>query len=632
MNLKNRFALYLAAGALAALPCGASELGAAASWSRASAESLVATWCDALLARQIAGTGDRMIDGGIACPACGVLHGRVCDLVYPLVYRWAGTGEEKYLAAAEKAVAWSEATMRRADGGVYNDYQTLWWGTTVFAQIALGKTLLHYGDRLPGDVRSRWHAIFARETDFLVERFDEKFVTSTNVNYPSAFCEAMALAGAVLKDPDKTARAKAMAGKLRAAFLPDGLLAGEGAPMDRRTPRGHAYVDLGYNLEETLPSLLAYAEICGDVRMKDAVLASAAAHAEFILPDGGLDNSFGSRSPKWTYYGSRTSDGMLPVLGALAKAGVPWAVKAMGLHLDLYRRCTNASGLLAGGVQYEAADEPACVHHAFAHVKSVVDVLRDASIPGKGAAAPLPRENAYGLKSFPSLGVALAAVGPWRATFAGGDAFIPNLFGHRVSGGGPSLVWHASVGPLIVGTMADYAIIEARNLQDLRHERTVLSMMPRLEARDLSSSAREGDVEMTASCVSNAVVCRAQGRLTGPRGVRGAAYEFVSRVDADAFSIGGECAQDARFILPVVARATDRVEIGKGVVRIERDGAVITLASGLPFELTQTDRGARAFSPVAGFLYAYLTAPVRADTRFEVRISIETQGNVEVDQ
>ena len=356
--------------------------------------------------------------------------------------------------------------------------------------------------------------------------------------------------------------------------------------------------------------------------MKDAFLASAASHAEFLLPDGGVDDSFGSRSAKWTYYGSRTSDGLLPILGALAKAGVPWAVKAMGLHLALYERCTNASGLLAGGVQYDAAGEPACIHHSFTHAKSVVDVLLDDSIPERGTDAPLPRETAYGLKSFSSIGVALAAVGPWRATFAGGDSFAPGMVGLRVSGGGPSLVWHEAVGPLVVVTMADYEIVEARNMQDLRHERTVLSMTPRIEADDSSSSARDADAEMAATFAAGAVECRAKGRLTGPDGSNGAAYELVSRVDGDAFSIGGTCETDARFVLPFVATAADRVEIGNGRVRIERGNAVVTIESDLPFELAKTDRGERAFSPIAGFLYAYLTAPLRAGRAFSARITV----------
>ena len=591
----------------------------AAVWSRVRAEELVARWCDALLARQIAGTGDPMLDGAIACPACGVLHGRVGDLAYPLAYRWERTGDAKYLAAAERAVEWTEAAMRRADGGLYNDFQSQWWAITVFAQIALGKTLLRFGDRLPRDLRVRWSALFERDTDFVARRFDESFVESTNVNYPASFCEAMALAGRVLGDAGRTALARSMADRVMKSFLPDGLFTGEGAPMSHRSPRGLAYVDLGYNLEA---SLLAYAELCGDGRMKDAVLASAAAHAEFLLPDGGVDDSFGSRSAKWTYYGSRTSDGLLPILGALAKSGVPWAARAMGLHLGLLARCTNASGLLAGGVQYGAAGEPACIHHSFTHAKSVVDVLLDDSIPERGADAPLPRECAYGLKSFPSIGVALAAVGPWRVTFAGGDSFAQGMTGLRITGGGPSLAWQEAVGPLVVGTMADYAIVEARNLQDLRRERTVLSMTPRIEADDRSSSARETEAEMSATFAAGALECRAKGRLTGRDGTRGAAYELVSRVDGTAFSIGGTCEAGARFVLPVVASATDRVEIGNGRVRIERGNAVVTIESDLPFELAKTDRGERAFSPIAGFLYAYLTAPLRAGCAFSARIVV----------
>ena len=170
--------------------------------------------------------------------------------------------------------------------------------------------------------------------------------------------------------------------------------------------------------------------------------------------------------------------------------------------------------------------------------------------------------------------------------------------------------------------MADYAIVEARNLQDLRHERTVLSMTPRIEADDKSNSARDADAEMVATSAAAAVECRAKGRLTGPDGTRGAAYELVSRVDGDAFSIGGTCETDARFVLPVVALDTDRVEIGNGCVRIERGASVVTTESDLPFELAKTDRGERAFSPIAGFLYAYLTAPLRAGRAFSARIVV----------
>jgi hypothetical protein len=150
-------------------------------------------------------------------------------------------------------------------------------------------------------------------------------------------------------------------------------------------------------------------------------------------------------------------------------------------------------------------------------------------------------------------------------------------------------------------------------------------MMPRIEAGDMSSSARDVDVEMKATCVSNVVAYSARGQLTGKRGNRGAAYELVSRVDEKEFSLGGKCDVDARFILPVVALNTDRVEIGNGRVRIEKGSSVVTIESELPFELARTDRGDRAFSPIGGFLYAYLTAPICAEDAFNVRISVSSK-------
>ena len=593
-------------------------------WSRSAVEGLVARWCDALIARQISGMPDQMLDGAVVCPACGVLHGRICDLVYPFVYRWTQTGDRKFLDAAEKVVEWAENTMRREDGGVYNDYQSLWWPTTAFAQIALGKALLFYGDRLPGPLRERWLAIFRRETEFLDARFDEDFLGRINVNYPAAFCEAMAIAGRVLEDADKTERARRMADRLMAQFLPDGLVVGEGASMSRRSPRALAYVDFGYNLEETLPALLAYAELCGDGQMKSAVLASAAVHAEFLLPDGGLDNSCGSRNPKWTYYGSRTSDGMLPLLGALAKSGTPWAVRAIDRQIKLYERCTTSSGLLAGGVCYEAASEPPCVHHSFTHVKSLVDLLRDSSVPISASESEMPREKRYGLRSFDSIGAHLCAVGPWRVTLSGGDAFKRGKPGQRVTGGGPSLVWHESVGPVLLGTMADYDIVEPRNLQDLRHERTVLSMMPRIESEGYSS-ARECNAEMSVDAVPGGIACVARGRLTNTVDERSAAYVLKSRLDESAFALSGSCETNAFFVLPVVALATDRVDVKDGRVSIRRGDCDVAVESDLAFELVRTDRGDRAFSPIAGFLYVYLKAPLAAGREFCVRLSVNTQ-------
>ena len=183
-------------------------------------------------------------------------------------------------------------------------------------------------------------------------------------------------------------------------------------------------------------------------------------------------------------------------------------------------------------------------------------------------------------------------------------------------------LWTA-IKPVLLGTMADYDIVEPRNLQDLRHERTVLSMMPRIESEGYSS-ARECNAEMSVDAVPGGIVCMARGRLTNTGDERSAAYVLKSRIDESAFAVSGSCETNAFFVLPVVALATDCVDVKDGRVSVRRGGCDVAVESDLAFELVRTDRGDRTFSPVAGFLYAYLKAALAAGREFTVRLSVNT--------
>lgn len=70
-------------------------------------------------------------------------------------------------------------------------------------------------------------------------------------------------------------------------------------------------VDLGYNIEESLPNLAYYALMADNQELLAIVERSMNTHLEFMLPDGAWDNSWGTRSFKWTYWGGRTSDGFM---------------------------------------------------------------------------------------------------------------------------------------------------------------------------------------------------------------------------------------------------------------------------------------------------------------------------------
>ena len=62
-------------------------------------ENLLKIWCDSLIKLQIKGYGSPH-DGGFLCGACTVLHGRADNAVFPMIYMYAKTGEEKYMESA----------------------------------------------------------------------------------------------------------------------------------------------------------------------------------------------------------------------------------------------------------------------------------------------------------------------------------------------------------------------------------------------------------------------------------------------------------------------------------------------------------------------------------------------------
>lgn len=155
--------------------------------------NLLKSWCDRLIDLQLKELTDPNFYGGIMCPACSAIHGRIGDAVYPFTFLYDKTGEEKYLNAARLVVEWSENNVLRDNGGYFNDKPNSWMGITSFSMIAMGDTLLYHGDCLDSEMRGRWTAIFERFAEFVYEYFaNEAF--GPNVNYYAAECHAMALA------------------------------------------------------------------------------------------------------------------------------------------------------------------------------------------------------------------------------------------------------------------------------------------------------------------------------------------------------------------------------------------------------------------------------------------------------
>ena len=585
---------------LASLAVGAAA--ASDSWSRADAESLLKAWCDALVKYQVRGTGDPALDGGVLCPACCFEHGRVADSVYALVYEWKRTGDRKYLDAAERMLDWTDRNMVTCDGANYNDVKVYWRGITVFSQTSLGKTLMAFGDDLPKELKEKWTARFRVQTDYLLGFFSNG-LGDINVNYPITFCEAMAVAWKLLGDDAYKAKGDAMYELVKPLFLDSGLLAGEGHPNTGVSPRGCRPIDLGYNLEESIPALYHYAELTGRGDIVPELDRLVAGHLQFMLPDGGVDNSMGSRSCKWSYWGSRTSDGLLPALAHYAKHGGKGAVRAIGRHLKLLTRCTSDTGLLYGGLYYREAVEPPCIHHTFAHVKSLVDLLQ-AAPPETAEDEPLPREEEYGRLSFGELATELVAVGPWRASFSANDFYCSDD-GMDVGGGSLTMLWHPSFGVVAAATMSDYWYAEFANFQDQRRYVGVLSTTPRIESADgVCSSVRDRAAKVSASFADGAFAYSASGLLTARKRNKGAPFRLEYTLDAKGLAVKAHAEGKFRYVLPIVATEKDEVSVDGMAALVRRPGGTLRISADREIRLLDTQRGKRAFTPIAGLMTA----------------------------
>jgi len=126
---------------------------------------------------------------------------------------------------------------------------------------------------------------------------------------------------------------------------------------------------------------------------------------------------------------------------------------------ELLQQCT-VDGLLSGGLHYKSHAITPCLHHTFAHAKSLAFVLDNAKIlPEINTQTPLPRSKNYGIKHFSDLDVWLVSTGPWRATVSANDVVFKKPLSQAATGGSLAVLWHEKVGPLFTASMAEYLLV-----------------------------------------------------------------------------------------------------------------------------------------------------------------------------
>jgi hypothetical protein len=598
---------------------------------------LLETWCDGLLAHQETAIHDPALRGALLCPACAIIHGRCGDAVYPLLRMAHTTGRAKYLEAALLVHEWSEQQVSRADGSWINDVTlSSWQGITVFHAIALAEALHHHGTILDAATRQRWTNRLARAAKFL-----DGFITieTGNINYPVTSSHCFAICAQVLGDHHYLDRARQMAHASLAYFTPNNLLFGEGHPQTAITAKKCRPVDLGYNVEESLPSLAQYALLTNDQPVLDQTIAALRAHMEFMLPDGSWDNCWGSRNYKWSWWGSRTSDGCHPAYVLLAQHE-PKFLEVAHRNLELMATCTH-NGLLYGGPHYfEHGDQP-CIHHTFTHAKSLATVL-DSNIATLEPAPRLsiPRDEPYIIKSFPEIATHLATNGPWRATVTGYDfEYIERVQsggggasgGGHASGGALSLLYHQQLGPILTASMTEYQMIEISNQQAFL-DKPHMCLTPRIELTSKQTCTSLSDFEATLTYLYEqmgapvAIAFDAKGRLLTashqPPSTGEARYHLQYSLTQSSVvitaTVDTASQSPLRFVLPVISSSTEATtQPDTKTIHITKPNGTLTIRTDAPQGFDPIPKE-RTFNLVPGFEAIPLTIPMQPGERIQI--------------
>jgi hypothetical protein len=593
--------------------------------------TLLQSWCDGLLAHQVIDIADPALHGGFLCPSCAMVHGRCGDAVYPLLRVAHTTGDSKYLRAAVLVHDWSEQNVSHGDGSWTNDViLSSWKGITVFHAIALAEALHHHEAVLPAATRAQWKARLAAAARFL-----DGFISieTGNINYPITASYAFALCAVVLDEPRYTERARELAHAAIDCITPAGLLYGEGHPIQKLSPKHCRPVDLGYNVEESLPALALYATLTDDQVVLDKTIAALRTHLEFMLPDGGWDNSWGTRNYKWSYWGSRTSDGCHPTFAALAGHD-PRFLEAAHRNLQLMSDCTH-DNVLYGGPDYHRHGDLPCIHHTFTHAKALATVLdRGVADPVFGSRGPLPRDLASGLKSFPDIATHLASIGPWRATVTGYDwEYIETVQsgssggsgGGHATGGALSMLFHQTLGPILTASMTEYQIVEISNQQQPR-DTPHMTLTPRIEvaARPKPfTSLNDLAATLTAAATPEKITFHARGQLQTSKHVPSpAAYDLTYTLTATAVEItavfSSHLDTPASFVLPIISRSTEHIEATtSNTLRVTKPTGALLIHTDVPFTPLPAER---TFNLVPGFEYIPLTITMRPNAPIHIRI------------
>jgi hypothetical protein len=592
---------------------------------------LLQNWCDGLINYQISDPKFNGMYGGILCPACSRIHGRIGDAVFPFMFLAEKTKKQNYLDAALQIYNWSEREVSCYDGSWVNDVNiSSWKGTTVFAAISRAEALINFEHLLEKKTANQWKQRLDKAAAYVYNTFS---VEKSNINYPASGAYALSLTGKYLDNKKYKEKGRHFAKEILKYFTKKNkFLNGEGRNWrNSNISKDKYFIDLGYNVEESLPCLVLYARLMEDNEVLDIVTESLNTHAEFLLPDGAWDNSWGTRNFKWTWWGSRTSDGCQPAYALMADKN-PVFFKVALENTKLLKNCTH-NNLLYGGPHYTNHKIQPCIHHTFCHSKALTSMLvKEKTIEKQKFTDKiiLPREKQYGIKEFKEIKTLLISNENWKATITGYDVNYRHRKGGHASGGALSMLWHNKIGAVVTAGMSRFQLWESMNMQ-VNKDEMQMPLTPRFEI-DIDDKKYMNIYDFGAQInhkeENNICIIYTKSKLLDENREFASEdfihcqiiYTFYNNKIVIKGNINSESSvKDIKYVLPVISPNHEQVTVvSKNELHITKPDGKLVVKCNVPMHLTETKKG-RIFNFVPGM--EALPVEVQNDN-FEIEILV----------
>jgi hypothetical protein len=416
--------------------------------------------------------------GAIRCPACGVLHTRAAEAVFPFAVLHARDRSAGYGASAMSLARWLMS--RQESDGSWKETPEEWTGTTTDQLLMLARAYERLAPEMTPAEREAWTSSMRRAADYLTDTMSPSFAS---INYCATTSATLATMHRLLPNPRWAAKAKALAWQVAATMDEDGFIAAEGERSFE-----HKYgADLGYEMDMSLWGLALYARITGDRPIHDHVLHALRTHLPFVYPQGAIDGSWGIRSNKWTTFGSQTADGS-QFLFALMAPEEPRATTAALRNLAYLRTMMRDGYVGYGPHSWELIPTP-CIYPTFARAKNLALTVelgpRDA-----GDLPPLPADVPSWVRTYPTVDVAVVRTASLMATISAYrykdiTKRDRSKYMHRVTGGSIASLWADGYGYVQLASQTAYERWEPMHFPDAPG---ILSLTPRIEFSDANGT------------------------------------------------------------------------------------------------------------------------------------------------